>query len=188
MGSPESAFGIFSLSKSKLGEAANLGDYSLKTLNSLLFTTNHYFVLMRSATASASVSEGFCLLAESILKKYSAKGKVPGLIDRLQLNTDEVSYLLGPIGLSSIYYFDASDLFQIEEALAYQQSDTTQLYFSYKDTHKAAELFEQLQNLMPSKTKFTFLENNASAFSLKDNKEKVLHFKLEAGGIRVSIK
>lgn len=187
MGSSDAAFGIYSLSKSPQGEAANLGNFSVKTLNSLLFTTGSYLVLMRSATASASVSEGFCLLAESILKKNPSRGDSPALIGRLKLNADEVRYVRGPIGLSSVYYFDAADLFRIEEALAYPQGDTTLLYFAYLEAQKAAEVFEQLQSLLPSKAKFTLLESQASAFSLKDKKERSLHFTLKPYGIQVAL-
>ncbi|MGD9995267.1 MAG: DUF6599 family protein [Salinivirgaceae bacterium] len=187
MGSSEAAFGIYSLSKSAQGETANLGDFSVKTSNSLLFTSGSYLVLMRSAAASASVREGFCLLAESILNKNSAKGDMPALIDHLKLNADEVRYVRGPIGLSSVYYFDATDLFQIEEALVYPRGDTTLLYFAYTDALKADKVFEQLKSLLPTKTKFTLLESRASAFSLKDKKERILHFTLKPYGIEVAL-
>jgi hypothetical protein len=187
MGSSEAAFGIFSLSKSPQGETATLGDFSVKTSNSLLFTTGSYLVLMRSATTSASLSEGFCLLAESIIKKNPAKGTRPALIDHLKLKADEVRYVRGPIGLSSVYYFDASDIFQVEEALVYPRGDTTLLYFAYSEVQKAAEVFEQLQSLLPTKTKFTLLESRASAFSLKDKKERILHFTLKPYGIQVAL-
>jgi hypothetical protein len=187
MGSSEAAFGIYSLSKSAQGETANLGYFSVKTSNSLLFTSGSYLVLMRSATASASLSEGFCLLAECILKKNPAKGNIPALIDHLKLKADEVRYVRGPIGLSSVYYFDATDLFQIEEALVYPRSDTTLLYFAYTDALKAAEVFEQLKSLLPTKSKFTLLESRASAFSLKDKKERILYFTLKPYGIEVAL-
>ncbi|MGE4290224.1 MAG: DUF6599 family protein [Salinivirgaceae bacterium] len=187
MKSNEAAFGIYSLSKSPKGETATLGDFSVKTPNSLLFTSGSYLVLMRSASSSTQVSEGFCLLAENIIKKIPAKGSTPALIDLLKLNADEVRYLLGPIGLSSVYYFDATNLFQVEEALAYQQGDTTLLYFAYSENQKAAEVFEQLQDLLPGKSKFTLLESRASAFSLKDKKERSLFFSLTQHAIQVTI-
>ncbi len=96
-------------------------------------------------------------------------------------------YVRGPIGLSAIYYFDATDLFRIEEALVYQQDDTALLCFAYTDAQKAAEVFEQLQSLLPTKAKFTLLESGASAFSLKDKKERSLHFTLKPYGIQVAL-
>jgi hypothetical protein len=187
MGSSDAAFGIYSLSKSSQGETANLGDFSVKTLNSLLFTSGSYLVLMRSTTASTLVSEGFCLLAESILRKNPAERNTPALVESLKLNADDVRYLRGPIGLSSVYYFDAANLFQVEEALAYQQGDTTLLYFAYKEVQKTAEVFEQLQKVLSSKTKFTLLESQASAFSLKDKKERTLFFTLKQNAIQVAL-
>ncbi|PKP10121.1 MAG: hypothetical protein CVU09_08315 [Bacteroidetes bacterium HGW-Bacteroidetes-4] len=187
MGSSEAAFGIYSLSKSPQGETANLGDFSVKTSNSLLFTSDSYLVLMRSAAASATVREGFCLLAESILRKNPAEGNIPALIEHLKLNANDVRYLRGPIGLSSVYYFDAANLFQVEEALAYQQGDTTLLYFAYNEAQKTVEVFEHLKKMLPSKTKFTLLESQASAFNLKDKKERTLFFTLKQNAIQVAL-
>lgn len=187
MGSDDSAFGIFANSKTSDGEAANMGDKAWKSKNALIIWKGHYFILLRSANQDESVSEGFCLLADQVLNKIPGKGNIPPLIEKLQLDPDQVLYYKGSIGLNSVYYFGAADIFQIDEVLVDKSDESIRLFFAYPSQNKADSVYQAILPVLSQKSKFVNTEVMPDCFVLTDKKEQKLRFETRDNEVRVTI-
>lgn len=186
MGTDSAAYGIFTMNRIANGKEVNIGQMSLKSDYSLSFWKGNFFVLMRSGKVNTQTAEGFCLLAELIAKKIMPKGELPHLVKDFNKGSS-TTYFMGTLGLSSVYYFDYSNVFKLKHGVAAVSGDSIDIQLAYPNVMAADSAFKQGVEFLKNKEKFTFVDENQQAYKFLDRKGKTLHIKQKAEKIHIQI-
>jgi hypothetical protein len=183
------SYGLF-LQKSR-GEKVfkEFGNACFEKKGSFRFWKHIYFVVIQSESSGDTISQGFRQIAGIIDSKIKSKGVLPDILRFSGNRTGTTSLFRGPVALGNIYYFGPVNIFNINEGLAIENSDSRELIFKYTDNNEAVRRFSDAAGILGKMEKYSdFKLIDKYSFTMKDKEGKILTFKVDDICLDVIIK
>jgi len=183
------SYGIF-LQKSK-GEKVfkEFGNACFENKGNFTFWKHVYLITMHSISSGDTISASFRLMAGIIDSKIKSRGILPDILGLSKDRTGSITIFKGPLALSKIYYFGPVDVFDIEEGIAIENGDTTEIILKYIDRNEAVRRFSDAAGILSGISKFSgFKMIGNYSFAMKDKNGKILTFKVDDNCMNVTIK
>jgi len=178
------AYGIYLKYLPKDAQALESGDKGYLSDSYLGFWKEKYFCIITLENPNEEVRADAVHLAGIFDEKLKGKGSVPKICGYLP---DEgllvTKYFEGNIGLSNIYHFDYRDHFKVYKGVAGDYGDHEVLLFSYEESGKADEVYEQLTSIFRGHTRFSAFTSFEDHFEMLDRKGKGIFVTIKEGVI-----
>ena len=183
------SYGIF-LQKSKEEKVfKEFGNACFEKAGDFTFWKQYYFITMHSGSSGDTISSSFRLMAGIIDSKIKSRGLLPDILGLSNDKTGHISIFKGPLALSKIYYFGPMDVFYINEGIAIENGDTTEIILKYTDNNEAVRRFSDSAGILSGMSKFSgFIMIGDYSFAMKDKDGKTLTFKLDNNYMNITIK
>ena len=127
--------------------------------------------------------------AQLVEGKIRIDGTRPLVANKLREITGiaDIVFFKGNMALSNIYYFDYKDLFHIWQGYSFHYGSHWFLLFHYPSSEQASEIFTGLKSDIGSLKRFSNVEMQYQGMQFRDNKGRILTFRLEGNDIVVLI-
>jgi hypothetical protein len=183
------SYGLF-LRKSR-GEKVvrDFGNGGFEKPGNYVFWKQYYLVIMNSISSGDTISEGFRQLAGVIDSKIKFRGTLPEIIGFADSKKGNITIFKGPLVLSEIYYFSPLNIFKINEGIAFEKGDTSEIILKYSDNNEAVRMLSDAAGILSAIPGFSdFIMVGNYSFALKDKKGKTLTFKVDSDCLNILIK
>jgi hypothetical protein len=183
------SYGIF-LQKSK-GEKVfkEFGNACFENKGNFTFWKQVYLITMHSGSSGDTIYTSLRLMAGIIDSKIKSRGILPDILGLSKDRTGRITIFKGPLALSKIYYFGPVDVFDIEEGIAIENGDATEIILKYIDRNEAVRRFSDAAGILSGMSKFSgFKMIGNYSFAMKDKNGKILTFKVDDNCMNVTIK
>jgi hypothetical protein len=186
MGSPCSAFGIYSIFAYAGADRADIGNDAIKTAATLDFWKGKYYCKLMAYGGSERTEETMHTLARSIADRITPAGSRPGLVGRLpeegRISGSE-KYFMGPLGLNNIRYVASENVFNLgndTEGVTAEYGDGEIRYMgyliAYPDPESARAALDAYRAHMSSTSEETS-RNGIYMYILKDGNTEAIALK-----------
>jgi hypothetical protein len=167
------AYGIYLKYLPKNANPLESVDKGYITESYLGFWKGKFFCIITLENPDEEVQADAIHLAGIFDEKLKGEGTVPEVCsympDKGLLTT---RYFEGNIGLSNVYHFDYRDHFNVYKGSAGDYGDHKVILFSYEESGKADEVYEQLTSVFSGHTRFSSFTKFEDHFEMLDRKEK----------------
>jgi hypothetical protein len=183
------SYGIF-LQRSK-GEKVfkEFGNACFEKSGNFTFWKQYYFITMHSESSGDTISSSFNLMAGIIDSKIKSRGLLPDIMGLSNNKPGNVTIFKGPLALSKIYYFGPVNIFDINEGIAIENGDTSEIILKYSDNNEAVIRFSNAAGILSGISKFSaFVKIGNYSFSMKDSNGKTLTFRVDDNCMDITIK
>lgn len=176
MSDESSAFGIYSVSKSRNGIIfASDCEAQLNPMY-ILFYKERYFGIISSSDSAIISTKGMNDLYRIINKKIISSCVKPGLVNLLpKKGLKDIKLVHGYIGLSTITTFDTKDIFRSKQTvIGYYDSAAVYLFF-YDSSKEAKTVFGSLQTDFKNNYRFSAFAGHEKNFKMKYLKQEIIY-------------
>lgn len=187
MENDHAAYGIYLKYLPADAKALETGDAGYLSESHTGFWKDKYFCIISLEDPDEEARADAVHLAHIFDSKLKGEGAVPevsGYLPGEGLLSEK--YFEGNIGLSNVYHFDYRDHFQVYKAAAGNYADYKVIIFSYQESGKADEIYEQLISTFSQHTRFSSFTSFDDHFEMLDKKGKGI-FISKKNGIIVAI-
>ncbi|MBA4321971.1 MAG: hypothetical protein C0408_04065 [Odoribacter sp.] len=181
--------GIFLLKSRDEKVFKEFGNACFENAGNFTFWKQYYLVRMHSVSTGDSISAGFKLMAGVIDSKIKSRSIFPDILGLSNDKPGNITIFKGPLALANIYYFSPLNIFKMNEGIAIENGDNTEIILKYTDNDEAVRRFSDTAGILSGMEKFSgFLMVGDYSFALKDVKGKTLIFRVDDNYINISIK
>lgn len=155
-----------------------------------MFQRDRYFVVISWSNPSEKMAHLGNRIALEIAGHISDPGELPEDI-RVLLEQgyahQQIKFVRGTIGLSSVYFFSHKDIFAVEEAIVTENETETKIIFCYKDPQKATTLFPGIRAEFEDSTRVTGFIDEAESIRFTDRKGRQVKISKEEDHLKILI-
>jgi hypothetical protein len=172
MENPESAYGIFSITRIGSEWVYHPGNLAALEDSYISLWKGRYFVTVSYTSGSNYRQDVLTEFASAIAAKIPDEGDCPAIVDKfreLSLDNRPV-FLEGNLALSNFYYFDYKNIFQLSEAAAGSGDNYHWIIINYPDSAKAMSVVTEVNLKMANNKRFSDVAMAFQGFSCRDNK------------------
>ena len=172
MGSPESAWGIYTMTATTSSEPVYAGEAGRRGEGYMQFIKGNYMVYIYFKNLDDTQLQN---ISSCISNKITSSFGPPELMSILNNGEDEagkVVYFKGNLGLQSIYNFHYKDVFGYTEGAAAIYEDMKVFIFNYNSGDECLENYNSAIDFFSKSAKYHDQASLDGSFHMKDRKER----------------
>lgn len=171
MTSAPAAYGMYSINAGTQGKTVKVGNEGVLNEYYLVFWKDKYLTFISSDDTTGETLEGILILAESIDKNIYAPGKKPKLCETLpKQNLTANKYIRGLLGLSSIYDFDAKNIFNVQEGVVGMYRNHRTFIFKYDSEKDAERWYRNTSEILKTSSQYSKFQEYTGHYTMSDQK------------------
>lgn len=174
MGSPESAWGIYSITSTSNAKAFTAGDAGRQGEGFAQFVKGNYMLYLYFTNISA---EGLQYIAGCIAENIDLSFSPPRLMMDViagRAGPEKNIYFKGNLGLSAMYNFHYKDMFAYTEGAAAIYKDLMVFLLAYPDIESCNEGFLNAKEFLLNSSKYHDQSAQEDSFSARDRKDRYI--------------
>lgn len=174
MGSPESAFGIYTFKTSPAGRMVSIGNSGRLEGYYMNFWKGPFLITLTGFEEDKETIDGLLALARAVEEKIPLRGEIrePPLIrlfPREKLVKGSLKYYKGHLGLFNNYHFTTSDVFRFREGGSGQYENGVRIFILAYATRKDCLVgFEDSKKALEQNPRFRDFSASKNSFDMKD--------------------
>ena len=172
MGSPESAWGIYSMTATSSAVPFNAGAEGRSGEGFSQFIKDRFMVYMHYESLDADELQYLAGCLASNIEKYIPMPELMVNVAAGDKNTQKTLYFHGNLGMSNVYSFHYKDVFGFEEGAAAVYAEKKVLLLNYPDEVNCLENYNSARDFFMNSKKYHDQVSMRGSFHMKDRKEQ----------------
>jgi hypothetical protein len=172
MGSPESAWGIYSMTATSNSKSFIAGTSGRLGEGFSQFVKGSYMVYLYYDQVEETELKYIADCISHNIKKDAPEPQLLKAVDALEEKADKLIYFKGNLGLSSIYSFHYKDVFGYNEGAAAVYPDIKIFLLNYGDEGLCTEHYNEARDFFMESSKYHDQFSLRVSFHMKDRKEQ----------------
>jgi len=165
------AYGMYTINSGHVGTEVNIGDEGRWRDYYIIFWRGKFLVYLVGSDTTAETKEGMLSIAEALDKSIKEPGRKPTLAGYLpQDSLLSEKYIRGVLGLSSVYIFDAKNIFQVTEGVIGEYPGYKIFVFRYATPRDAGRCINNAKKSVALNPQFTGFSETGLLCMARDRK------------------
>jgi len=172
MGSPEAAWGIYSMTATSAAKIFNAGSDGRQGLGFAQFVKgNHMVYMYYDEIAESEILDIASCIAKNI-EHESPRPDIMSIVGEGRKGPEKLVYFEGNLGLSGIYSFHYKDVFAYEEGAAAIYPDMKAFLLRYANEGECIDKYNAAREFFMNSSKYHDQITLRGSFHMKDRKEQ----------------
>jgi len=179
MGSPEGAWGIYSMTVTSDSKQFLIGDSGRSGRGFSQFIKGKYMVYLYYKDVEDGELQSLAGCISDNIMLSSEPPSLMNVVDVREEKADKIVYFTGNLGLSSIYSFHYKDVFGYAEGAASIYPDLKIFVLHYEDEGSCIDHFNETKDFFSESSKYHDQSTLRGSYHMKDRKEQQIDIYVE---------
>lgn len=188
MGSPEGAWGIYSMTETSKARPFSAGVAGRQGEGFVQFIKGSYMVYIYHQGADAFDLQYLSGCLSAGMAGSYPQPSLMQVLESLEGEKDKIVYFKGNLGLSSVYSFHYKDVFGYAEGAAAAFPTYMVILLAYDDENACIEGFNQARDFFMNSSKYHGQMSHRGSFHMKDRKERQIDCLYEGSFLMIFIR
>ncbi len=182
------AFALYLMKNPGNGGSCTLGNDCFTAGNTLSFWKLHYTVVLTLDEPCGEPCSALDTVGMYIDSRIRSAGKWPDIFSKVDHYNGRVTLIRGKLALSDIYHFTSRDIFRIEEGIAIERDDETEIMLKYRSVNESVQRLGEVAGFLSREGRFdNFRMSGDLSFSMIDDNGNEIEIISEDNWLRIVI-